>query len=265
MKRLIVVLSLAFCAFICFAQSVPSFDAENAFVFDAFELRGNKSGKLRLTNNSFDEQVSLSVFYFNAESASWESLGDASFSKIGGTESVSAPVAQYFALVPKNGKSYEYQIKKQADYFDDLVHLYVSFSFNTPMPEAPEENAFVFDNFAIKGKAKDNIRFINSSYDDNISFFVFYFDEYNSAWELYGVAMLKSFGDTCFIDRPPASEKRLRLNNIRYFAVVSRNKKSYEYQMKKTSDDLYIYVLSSNLSTRRGTFALTCAVQFLKL
>ena len=240
MKRFVATVSFSFCVLLCFAQSVPTFDAKNAFVFDAFKIRGKKAGKLRLTNKSFDDQVSLSVFYFNAKSASWESLGDASFAKIGATVSVSAPVAQYFALVSKNGKSYEYQIKKQSDPFDDLVHLYVSFSFNTPMPEAPDENAFVFDASAIKGKAKDNIRFVNSSYDDNISFFVFYFDEQNSSWNIYGTANLKGFGDTDFVDSP----SEVKLNKIRYFAVVSKNEKAYEYQIKKTSDDLYVYVFS---------------------
>ena len=98
----------------------------------------------------------------------------------------------------------------------------------------------MFDNFAIKGQAKDNIRFVNSSYDDDISFFVFYFDEQNSSWNIYGTARLKGFGDTDFVDSP----SEVKLNEVRYFVVVSRSEKAYEYQIKKTSDDLYIYVLS---------------------
>ena len=112
--------------------------------------------------------------------------------------------------------------------------------FAQAAPTFDAENAFVFDAFKIKGKAKDNIRFINSSYDDDISFFVFYFDEQNSSWSIYGTARLKGFGDTDFVDSP----SEVKLNKIRYFAVVTRNEKAYEYQIKKTSDDLYIYVFS---------------------
>ena len=69
-------------------------------------------------------------------------------------------------------------------------------------PAFDDSKASVIDvsSAAVPGKMKDNIKLINLSDDENISFCVYIYDSKKASWNLYGKALLKEFYDGDTID-----------------------------------------------------------------
>ena len=97
--------------------------------------------------------------------------------------------------------------------------------------------SFIIDTSKIEGIFKDNVKFVNFSDDENISFWVYAFNNEDDEWQKIGFAHLKDFKDTDTVDTPVK-----KLSSFRYFAIYSVNNKNYIYDVEKTRKDLYIKV-----------------------
>jgi predicted DNA-binding protein len=85
---------------------------------------------------------------------------------------------------------------------------------------------------------EDYVKLYNNSSDSNIKFTVYVHHPDRNKWLVYGVGILKGYGDTDTIDAVIDD-----IEDYRYFAIESLNDKDYEYQIYKRRNDLYITIL----------------------
>lgn len=114
-------------------------------------------------------------------------------------------------------------------------------------PTFDDSKASVIDvsSAAVPGKMKDNIKLINLSDDENISFCVYIYDSKKASWNLYGKALLKEFYDGDTID----SDFEGKIRKVEYVAVVPDGNGVYRYEAEKKHNDLRIKVYSPDGST----------------
>ena len=220
--------------------SVSALPEESAFLINAYSVRGSKTGRINLVNQNVDTNNAFTIYYFDNAKSSWKKYGNSVFNKVGDSFFLQGPSVQYYAIAAKNNKDIEYKIRKDSpnSSLTDLV-IYVLKKADLPAP--PSESSFVFDSWAVIGIAQDNIRLINSSFDDSMSFFVMYFDDAAAKWKLFGLSGLKTFNDTAFVSVPPETKIK-DITKIRFFAIAPKNKKPYQYEITKEHNDIYIYV-----------------------
>ena len=102
----------------------------------------------------------------------------------------------------------------------------------------PKASVIAVSSAAVPGKMKDNIKLINLSDDENISFRVYIYDSKKASWNLYGRALLKEFYDGDTID----SDFEDKIRKVEYVAVVPDGNGAYRYEAEKKHNDLYIKV-----------------------
>lgn len=238
MKKIVFFVCLVF-SFACFAQA-PDFnlDAENAFVLDANSIAGKAREDVRLINET-DEQLGFEVYYYDNKNNSWQFYGRAFLKGFYDSEDVDSRMEdriaqiQYFAVVPKNNKVYNYRAQK----IDNDLCIFVmpdsEFDFEKEL-----ESAFVIDSDNIKGRFYDEIEFVNLTDDYGISFVVYASDYKDKGWKKAGGVTLQEYNDSEDLESP--IEKTLR--NFRYFAIVSKNGKNYSFEARKQKGDLVIFV-----------------------
>ena len=111
---------------------------------------------------------------------------------------------------------------------------------NAPAFDDPKASVIAVSSAAVPGKMKDNIKLINLSDDENISFRVYIYDSKKASWNLYGRALLKEFYDGDTID----SDFEDKIRKVEYVAVVPDGNGAYRYEAEKKHNDLYIKVYS---------------------
>ncbi|MBP3710807.1 MAG: hypothetical protein J6I73_10490 [Treponema sp.] len=116
------------------------------------------------------------------------------------------------------------------------------------VPAFDNPRAVVLDTSTVPGSMKDNVKLINLSEDENISFTVHAYVQKSKnkpgEWQTYGSGYLKEFYDGDTIDSPLED----KIKNIRYFAIAPDAKGDYKYTIEKKRNDLYINVFSANES-----------------
>lgn len=238
MKKIVFFVCLIF-NFACFAQT-PDFnlDAENAFVLDASSIAGKAKEDVKLINET-DEQIGFEVYYYDNKNASWQFYGSTYLKDFYDSEDVDSHMEdriaqiQYFAVVPKNNKAYKYRAQKIDN--DLCIFVMPDSEFNF---EKEIETAFIIDSDNIKGKFYEEIEFVNLTDDYGISFVVYASDYKDKGWKKAGGVILQEYNDSEDLESP--IEKTL--HNFRYFAVVSKNGKNYNFEARKQKGDLVIFV-----------------------
>ena len=140
---------------------------------------------------------------------------------------------QYFAVVPTNNKAYNYRAQKIENDLCIFVMPDSEFDFKKEL-----ETAFIIDSDNIKGKFYDEIEFVNLTDDYGISFAVYASDNKDKDWKRAGGVTLQEYNDSEDLDSP--IEKTLY--SFRYFAIVSKNEKNYNFEARKQKGDLVIFV-----------------------
>ena len=118
--------------------------------------------------------------------------------------------------------------------------------FAQEIPAFDKSDSVVIDVSALKRKFKDNVRLVNLTEEENISFSVYYYEQKakKADWQLYGRAQLKGYTDTAFVD----SKKEGKIRNVKYFAVVSENGIGFKCSVEARNHDLYIFINPADAS-----------------
>jgi len=114
-------------------------------------------------------------------------------------------------------------------------------TLNYPQPEFDKPFIYIFDAFQIRGNHEHFIILQNASNDSNINFNVYVHDPRSKTktWELVELGHLGGNGDTCRL----RNKELWDIDNYRYFAVESLNRKAYRYVVTKDHNDLIISIL----------------------
>jgi hypothetical protein len=112
-------------------------------------------------------------------------------------------------------------------------------SLDYPQPEFDKPSAYVIDAFSVKGSFEDYVKLHNNSADSNMNFNVYVHHPGSHEWVLYGIGILKGFGDTDTIDSGIIDDD---IDKYRYFAIESLNGKNYKYSISKSRNDLHITI-----------------------
>ena len=238
MKKNIFFVCLIF-SFVCFAKA-PYFnlDAENVFVLDANSIDGKAREDVKLINET-EEQIGFEVYYYDNKNASWQFYGSIYLKDFYDSEDVDSHMEyrisqiQYFAVVPTNNKAYNYRAQKIENDLCIFVMPDSEFDFKKEL-----ETAFIIDSDNIKDKFYDEIEFVNLTDDYGISFAVYASDNKDKDWKRAGGVTLQEYNDSEDLDSP--IEKTL--HSFRYFAIVSKNGKKYNFEARKQKGDLVIFV-----------------------
>lgn len=242
MKKLIIAALAAAIAYTAFAQqNEPSFDDPKAIVIDVSSaaVSGKMKDNIKLINLSDDENISFRVYIYNSKKALWNLYGNAMLKEFYDGDTIDSDFegkigkVEYVAVVPVGNGAYRYEAEKKHN--DLRIRVY-------PAKESDDrsykKDAAIADVRSVPGVFKDNVKFVNETSDTNISFMLYVFNDINGIWQKAGVAVLKGFGDTDTVDSPLEDS----LPSYAYFAVVSRNGKTYAYDFKKANKDFIITV-----------------------
>ena len=107
-------------------------------------------------------------------------------------------------------------------------------------PAFDQQPSVVFDLWSnSKGKYSDNVRLINATLLQNITFNVYGYDDKKKEWTLIGTSTLKEHADSDQIDKP----RGLNIKNFRWFAIHSPSAIKFEAQaMANKSNDVIILI-----------------------
>ena len=185
---------------------------------------------------SEEEGIRFSVYYFSQNK--WNFLGREELDYYYDSESIDTTLEgkigefRYFAIVSDSGKEFKYSLDvRHNDLYINIIPI------DNSIDERRKTFSFIIDTSKIEGIFKDNVKFVNFSDDENISFWVYAFNNEDDEWQKIGFAHLKDFKDTDTVDTPVK-----KLSSFRYFAIYSVNNKNYIYDVEKTRKDLYIKV-----------------------
>lgn len=245
MKKIILG-AIAIAAFACIsvtAQDAPNFGNPRAVVLDTASVAGNIKDNVKLINLSEDENISFTVHAYVQKSKNkqgeWQTYGTGYLKEFYDGDTIDSPLegkiksVRYFAIAPDAKGDYKYTIEKKRN------DLYINiFSVNESKDESYKKSAYVFNAQEVPGVFKDNFRFICQTQDTNISFTVYVFNDKNERWQKAGVGILKGFGDTDTVSSPLKGT----LQNYQYVGIVSRNGKTYTYDVAKSNNDIIITV-----------------------
>ena len=236
MRRKLFFLVLLLFSFYLSAQEIPFCDISGANVLDAGSLKKKYSDKIKLLNMSEEEGIRFSVYYFSQNK--WNFLGREELDYYYDSESIDTTLEgkigefRYFAIVSDSGKEFKYSLDvRHNDLYINIIPI------DNSIDERRKTFSFIIDTSKIEGIFKDNVKFVNFSDDENISFWVYAFNNEDDEWQKIGFAHLKDFKDTDTVDTPVK-----KLSSFRYFAIYSVNNKNYIYDVEKTRKDLYIKV-----------------------
>jgi len=79
----------------------------------------------------------------------------------------------------------------------------------------------------------------NTSDDSNINFRIYIHHPKNHEWIVYGIGSLKGPGDTDTINSGIKD-----IDDYRYFAIESMDKKNYKYEFYTSRNDLHINIIN---------------------
>lgn len=240
MKKLLT--ALALCALfgaLLFAQELPPPPDASAAVVQGFSFDTRGKGKVVLVNDSYDEDIDFRVFCLSEKGGDWRLLGKASLGDTGDTDSLSLKKVKdkpahisCLAIVAQNARTYDFSAEMRKS--DLCVHVTQS------LPPPPEAAACVIDVGKLKGDFEDDIRLVSRMYDEDVIFFVYYWDHKKGAWKSFGKAELKDFKDT---DRVDTSLDEEDIEKVKIIAVAAQNGKAYSCRAEIDDDDLFVYIL----------------------
>lgn len=121
------------------------------------------------------------------------------------------------------------------------IFLIIFIATNRAIAQPPAiniPNTSIIDTKTAQGKARDNIMFVNMTSNDFLAFDVYFFDEKQADWVIYGIAVTGHYFSCSKVQSPYEGF----VGKLRYFAVASGDGEIYQYRIKKTHNDLYIYV-----------------------
>lgn len=108
-------------------------------------------------------------------------------------------------------------------------------------PEFSEQPGAVIKEVAQIANAKrikDRVRLVSYTEKENIKLKIYFYNEKEEKWMLYGIGNLKEFGDTDFIESPYEGKFR----GINYIAILPPEGSNFVFSYKETNHDLYINV-----------------------
>lgn len=114
--------------------------------------------------------------------------------------------------------------------------------FATDFPPLDVENAdkaVFLDIKSAKGKDDydDNLRLVNFTEEDGISFSVYAYSKRKKTWHFAGKGILKDIFDTYVLDEEPVAEN---VENYIYFAVIPESKGNFTFELERKSVRFFI-------------------------
>lgn len=130
-----------------------------------------------------------------------------------------------------------------------LFNLSVAFAKKAPapLPVYPSERAIVFDIKTAKGRANDNIYFMNLTQEE-AGIEIYYYTKETDNWILFGTVYSKEYGRAIKVV-PSYQNKKGSDEDIgkkRFFAILPKVAGEFDYSIAKKNHDLYINVLPIN-------------------
>jgi len=92
-----------------------------------------------------------------------------------------------------------------------------------------------------KGKYKDYVRLTNATLHQNISFYVFGYEQKNDKWTQIGSVQLKDHCDISTINSP----LRGRMNEFRWLAIYSLDGIEFDAQAMVSRNDIYVTIFKN--------------------
>lgn len=243
-KSLFAGIALFLATFCIWAEAVPAFDGENAFVIDTATIAGKFKDNVVLVNKTQEEKCAVKVFAYIGNA--WQEIGSKAFAsfdeelKIRSKKPVKLADSQYFAVQAQNGFSAAYKVTKESN---DLYIEVRSEGSDLSKPVCPafpnNPKAFVFDVKTLDDDADENLKirgYLSSS--GEVTFRVFAYDAKKHAWIVWGTADIGHNGDT----EKVKGGKHDDLDDYRYFAVEALDGRDYKYMPLVEGDDLFINV-----------------------
>ena len=97
-------------------EPTPEDVKKAAFVFNNSEVSGKFRDVVKFTNKSNDANMNFYLYGFNDENdACWKKLGISDLKGNGDSDTMDINTFKYLAILPDNGKIYEYEIKKKSN------------------------------------------------------------------------------------------------------------------------------------------------------
>ena len=123
--------------------------------------------------------------------------------------------------------------------FAIVVSLFsLAFAEVPDFPEQPDAVIKDISEVTNSKRLKDRIRLISYSEKENLKIKLYFYDESNKKWIVYGIGKLNEYSDTDFVD----SQYEDKLKIVKYLALCAPENSTLEYSYKEYHHDLYIYV-----------------------
>ena len=250
MKKIVTLLFTVLISAAAFAQKLPQFtESDNAYVFDAKQLKEDFGDGCKIVNLSFEENLSFDVYVMKSNKKQWLFAGRGTVNGVLDSCFLDSEFNgdfddyRYFAIVPKEKKDYKITFTWDNTFmyaFNKEVCVFLV-DIEADTPAKYKENSTIIDVNGVKGKFKDNIKLINKSSDSNIDFLIFGFDDPDAAkWNAVGKSDLKGRDDEDFIDSVLNDSSNSK--KYAYYAVYALNGKKYDVNPSKAHNDLYIEI-----------------------
>lgn len=250
MKKIVTVLFSVLISVAAFAQNLPEFtEADNAYVFDAKQLKEDFGDACKIVNLSFEDNLSFDVYVMKSNKKKWLFAGSGTVNGILDSCAVESEYDgdwddyRYFAIVPKQDRAYKITFTWDNTFmyaFSREVCVFLV-DVEADTPDEYKNNSTIIDVNSVKGKFKDNIKLVNKSSDTYMDFLIFGFDDPNAVkWNAVGKSELKDFDDTDFIETPINDSSNSK--KYAYYAVYATNGKKYDVNPSKAHNDLIIEI-----------------------
>lgn len=251
MKKLLSVLILFTVSLTLWAgekYTIPTFEqAENAFVFDARELRADYDDFCKVINLTDYCGISFDVFGMRGNKDKWYKLGTAELNGLFDQVRLSTSYDhdlhsfRYFAIVPNDSDTYDIEMTTDRLFLGFTTQYFAIFIIKYADEEPDtryKDNAAILDMNTVRGRFENRIKIVNNTFDRGIQITLYGYDNENDAiWEPIGNAYLKGKDDEEFIITPLYKDS---IPECRYYAVVSLDGTKYDIRTYVHHETLYI-------------------------
>ena len=186
--------------------------------------------EIKFCNNTHIEKFDVMAQVMDKK-GKWAKLGAVKLKEFGEYNEIDKSPSKYSKIAVKPSVSTPMGVSA----FKADNDLRIHFLFTSEVGD----KAGIIDASKIPGNFKDNVRIICNADIKNQLFEVFAKKNEGDEWQRAGLAFLKKFKDTDFVE----SALTEPIANYRYFAIQAVNGSKFTYSGSKKGKDLYITVL----------------------
>lgn len=234
---------IAFFALIssAFAEDFPIFEIDGGYLFDASKVPGKVRDEIKIINMTPIDNLHFDVYFYDPKQETWIMYGRGYVKEYFDSDTVASPYEdfvgqfKYYAIVSGDGLLYRYEVQKKHHDLYIYVHPLEDFT----LTESEKNNsATVFAPTLPGAKSFKKIKFVNSTADSFISFWVYAFNNEGEELTRVGVALLKKPG----IKSTLATPLEKAVGNYSNFLIANREGHQYQYTCERKKDALIITV-----------------------